>query len=231
MNQLRPMNKYSFTLIFLFIFSQTNLLLAQNSQVGINAGPQMCIAGGEWFGSDIDGDLFQPKVSFSVNTFYEKSINDIFSLRTGLSFDRRRVGAENIISSEEEVTTFDYVALPLEPRMYIGNDFQIIVGTGLNFAYLINRDDDSNIITNGVRGNPWLDLNEYSSFQDRFDLGIIAMWGLRAKINENLLFSTEIRGVYDINQTEIMPVNPIDEGMHNMSISTISFLLGLSYSL
>jgi hypothetical protein len=179
-------------------------------------------------------------ISPSVGVNFQWNAKRLFSLKTGISFDRKAYTTkvdQNVPQfgstyQRRDVTTFDYISIPLLGKFTFGKKVQFFMNAGVYFAYLV----DQNILTEGSSSVVWDGENYYNEFSsnnstiDRYkrrDFGLIGGFGFGVPIKKHWYISLEARevvGLLHLYNSTKYKTPPTKNATFNM-------LLGVSYKL
>lgn len=206
-----------------FSFGQQNKF-----DIGLDGSPSIIFLRG----NDIIKQYHQPTVGYSGGLFFQYNFPKTFSLRTGISFERK--GSEfnstitytdiigNIIGSEKIIARihFDYLTMPLLVRATVGKKIKYFFNAGLFFGYLVKQ-------TFVYKQSTYLPAHTTDNIDNdkRFDTGVTAGLGLSIPIRDKFLISCEIRnnlGLYNVSKVQV-----IDNG--TIKTNSTNLLIGFTY--
>jgi hypothetical protein len=218
-------------LIYLFLtFGLTASVLGQQSKfdIGLEGSPSLIFL----HGSGITKQYEQPALGFSGGLSFQYNLPKIFSIRTGIAFERK--GAEfnytipftdqygkpiDYIKNIEHLH-FDYLTAPFLLRASVGRKIKYFFNTGFFIGYLIKQ----TTITEATQYFP-SSTTDYTSYRKRFDLGVCAGLGLSIPIANQFSISFEIRDNLGLKNVGKPPV--ITE--KTIKTNSTNFLVGLAF--
>lgn len=199
----------------------------QNTKLihGIEAGPTIT----EYIGESSRRDReYNPQVMFSFGYSFSYQPNGLFSLKTGMFFERKGAQYEDGYTDSNGNPTgayhfyekLDYLIFPVAAKASLGKKRIRFTLTGGVFSGLL-------IQANKVRKEKTLAFGHYASEKDNiksyfkdFDFGISASVGLSYHISKHSIFSFEVK-----ENLGILTVTKYGD----VKTNSICFLMGMAY--
>jgi len=190
--------------------------------------------------SSVSSTRYSGNTGASVGMNFQWNAKKLFSLKTGISFDRKaftikRKKSDALTGSSSksrETNSYDYVTIPLTGKFTFGKKVQFFVNAGIYWAYLVHQNQSLDGNSSYIQGgNPY--YSEYTSNKNNIDaykhsdFGLIGGLGLGVPIKKHWYISLETReviGLVDIRKT----TSYTDRATRT---ATFNVLLGLSYRL
>jgi hypothetical protein len=162
-------------------------------------------------------DEIQSNNAYTIGAMFQYNINPRYSIRTNISFDKRRFYTgnyqytnEDIIVQLDNIQTYwnrTYVTLPILGRLTFGDKVKFFVNAGPHFGLMFeNEKQFDEIISGDSRPNPARNLDFSLNHQfKRFDMGISAGIGMSVDIGEKFVGSLEARdntGLFNISKLD-----------------------------
>jgi len=216
--------RYISSLVFISLLLSASLFAQQNKfDIGVEGGPGIS----KFYGSD--ASHLQPIVAGSAGVAFQYNFPKIFSIRTGLDYERKGWEATvtfidvygNPVATTLDNFHFDYLTIPVLARATFGKKVRFFVNAGPYFSVLLR--------TAGILGGstgiiPQEIVNATSTFKP-FDFGISAGAGIEIPIIERFGITVEARNNVGL-------INVADKPIYNngniKSYATV-FLVGFEY--
>jgi hypothetical protein len=162
-------------------------------------------------------DVIQSNNSYVAGLTYQYNFKNRFSLRTSISFEKRRFytgnyqySNEDMIIQVENVQTYwnrTYISMPLLGRVNFGKKAKFFINAGPHFGMMFENEKQLDEIILEGRGSDLPRNLEFSLDHQfkRFDVGISTGVGASVDIISRFVFSLEIRnntGFYNISKIE-----------------------------
>lgn len=216
--------KRSLTL-FIFFLSSLTYGQAGRSFIGIEAGPSLVSVRGNVIVENYD----KIAMSYAINISYQHNLNNIFSLHTGIGYERKGARFSYTVTdfagmpmgTSHGYSRWNYISVPVLLRATFGKKTNLFVNAGPYAAYLASQ-----IYGNKAGIQPAAHTNNISNDR-RFDFGASMGAGLFIPLKESIALSFEIRdnlGLYNVSKVKVINDGTIK---HN----TLNFLFGFSYAL
>jgi opacity protein-like surface antigen len=209
-------------LFFALAIIHTNFIFAQTKkfQIGLEGGPSL---------ASIDGkDRFKnnhnSKVGYAVGLSLQYDVSKIFSIRTGVGFERKgyKMSLYNPLINVDAGDLrfhFDYLTAPLLARITLGNKYKFFANAGPYFAYLLSVNDSRNF----TKHYP----ESWKQYYKRFDWGITGGIGGAVEVKDNLSLTLEVR--YNLGLNNYIKENP--SLPFKSYINSAGILAGVAYKL
>lgn len=210
-----------------FVFVLSTVVYAQTSRASfeVAGGPGFSFLRGGMIASSIpDGTGFQ------VGLFTDIRINQVFSVHTGLSFDRKGskypaewFGPTNL-EGEHFNLNYDYLSLPLVFRASFFKPVKLYINTGVFVARI------HSLLQIG-KGTFWGTVcYNYTSFVPEYEFGLVNGIGIKVPLHKQLELTAEIRnnrGLSDVNLKD----GYLFSSSPNVRTNLTTFLVGVSIRL
>jgi len=217
-----------FWFILFFVYGLSTIVYAQTSRASfeVAGGPGFSFLRGGGYASSIpDGAGFQ------VGLFTDIRINQVFSVHTGLSFDRKnskypaeRFTLNYAFEGEHFNLNYDYFSLPLVIRASFFKPLKLYINTGIFLARIHS-------LTLTPEGNFWDILSyNYTSFVPDYEFGLVNGIGIKVPLHKQLELTAEIRnnrGLSDVKLTK----EYLFGGAPNVRTNLTTMMVGISMRL
>ncbi len=168
--------------------------------LGIEGGPNLSTFKDQ---PGFDADL---KVFFSGGISFQYNTRKIFSLRTGLYYQKKGYQQEikdistsgKVYSSFLMSSEYHYLTLPLAARATFGKKVKVFLNAGPYISYLIDQKNTSKVVSMDVDAH---NNKSYNGVKD-WDLGAVTGIGIAVPV-KSWLISLEVRNYYGILNTRI----------------------------
>jgi hypothetical protein len=205
----------------------STMVYAQTSRASfeVAGGPGFSfLRGGMSVSSIHDGTGFQ------VGLFTDIRINQIFSVHTGLSFDRKNskypaewFGQSNFVGEHFNLN-YDYFSLPLVIRASFFKPVKFYINTGIFVARIHS-------MMQIAKGNFWGPIcYDYTSFVPDYEFGLVNGIGVKVPLHKQLELTAEIRnnrGLSDVKLTK----EYLFGGDPNVRTNLTTLMVGISMRL
>lgn len=208
-------------LINYFSFGQSNKI-----DIGFEGSPSISSIRG----NDLLKEYQKITIGFTSGLFFQLNINEPFSLRTNIAFEKKRI-LISVYATDEYGNTgnlrtygnFDYIIVPLLFKGTYGQKIKYFANVGPYIGVLLKQTMVTKLLTN--KNFEQDDTHTYKPY----DYGVTCGIGILYPLKKNLSISFELRenlGLYDI-------LKPSDLYIEKDEIKTnsINFLFGISYHL
>ncbi len=186
---MKTFNQYRYlTLTTFFVCVLGTMIYAQASRASFE------VAGGPGF-SFLPGSTSPPdKIGFQIGLFSSIRINNLFSIHTGISFDRKgskysSVRLHDFQNAENDLLdlNYDYFSIPLVLRITFHKPFKFYINSGLYGALL----HSSMLISNGLYEGYICHNN--TPFAPAFDYGLVNGLGVLIPLHKQVELTAELR--------------------------------------
>src|ERR1035438_7760574 len=181
---------YSLLFILISLLLSTLSSSGQTSkfQTGVEGGPTYCFIWENKF-PEPHGD---PILGGTLGVFFQYSLNNLFSVKTSLSYERKGYQYDNIAFPGSTIFSYyDYLVMPVLIKINCLKNGLLFMNTGAYFGYMIHHAEKYDHPT-----DLWDNWN-----YNKFDCGLSFGVGSTIHVTRVIGISLEIRnnfGLYDI---------------------------------
>ena len=222
------MNRTTIVLAGLLIgISQQSVSQSKTLRLTVEGGPSLVSLRGNAF---LD-DYYESRLSFSTGIGIEYGLNDILSIKAGLSYDSK--GSLTTIQITDQLgmplgdyqikNKHEYLCLPVLARFNKPiRKNRLFANAGPYLGYLLkqeyiyeNAPFEIAPVQNGTR------------YFKRFDTGVILGLGIARSVSDRLELSFETRS--NVGFTNTLDISPVNDNA--VRTAALNFLVGISYNL
>ena len=215
---------WSVLLAFLLCISSA-IIYAQTSRASFE------VAGGPGY-SFLPGSTSPPdKIGFQIGLFSNIRINHLFSIHTGISFDRKgskysSIRLHEFQNMENEMLdlNYDYFSIPLVLRLTFHKPFTFFINSGFYGARL-----HSNMLISNGKYEGYICYNN-TPFAPTFDYGLVNGLGVLIPIHRQVELTAELRNNRGLSDITGEPDYFLHEGK-SVRTNLTTFLIGVSIRL
>lgn len=225
---MKTFNQFRYlTLTTFFVCVLGTIVYAQKSRASfeVAGGPGYSfLRGGGTASSVPDGKGFQ------IGLFTDIRINQVFSVQTGLSFDRKGslypTEWYGFLYLEEEhlKLNYDYLSMPLVIRASFFKPVKLYLNTGIFLA----RIHSVMLIGEGTHGG--LGSFNFTSFVPDYEFGLVNGIGIKVPLHKQLELTAEIRNNRGLSSVKLKD-EYLFSGSPNVRTNLTTLMLGVSFRL
>jgi opacity protein-like surface antigen len=210
-----------FTILFLFLISSFNVFNQETKQlIGIEFSPTVRTLYGNVFGS-----IQKMSLGFSVGFNYQYMINSYFSIKSGITYDKKGTVAEiemrdidgNLIGTTDFKMNYNYLVIPVLASITDKKD-HFYISSGPYIGYLISL-----INKHGSVGDFPEDKSNNTEGAERIDFGWIFGIGYN--------FNVSGRVKIDLGMREDLGLVNLADGENKIKTNSLGFRVGLKYNI
>ena len=192
-------------------------------KLGFNLSPSIV----KLSGNDFINEYHSPTVGFSVGASVEVKLSNLFSLCSGLSYEKKGSVIKNIdlvFENNGELTkakkvaiNYNYTTLPILMRAHVGKKKKFFIDAGTYFGYLLSQ--KTKTVFSGSTN-----VSNDNDLYKKLDFGLAYGIGYAKTISRNKTLGIELRnnmGLMNVSKTDVV---------NNGKIKTNAFLLMMEYS-
>lgn len=215
---------WSVLLAFLLCISSA-IIYAQTSRASF----EVAVGPGYSF---LPGSTSPPdKIGFQIGLFSNIRINHLFSIHTGISFDRKgskysSIRLHEFQNMENEMLdlNYDYFSIPLVLRLTLHKPFTFYINSGFYGARL-----HSNMLISNGKYEGYICYNN-TPFAPTFDYGLVNGLGVLIPIHRQVELTAELRNNRGLSDITGEPDYFLHEGK-SVRTNLTTFLIGVSIRL
>ena len=165
----------------------------------------------------------KPLFTFAAGAFVQWNLDQQFSIRVPLLFERKGSRVENgaLLSGQEATIRYSYLTLPVLFRLNVGDKkLRYFLNAGPYLAYLLDLGMYS-------EGEPVSDNFTTTKSFKKFDAGISGGIGVSLPIKDHFTLSLEVRNNLGLMNISDLPVY----GDGSIKTNVTQLLLGVSYKM
>ncbi len=172
---------------------------------------------------------YDKKFGYSASFTFEYLLNNHFSAKAELGYERKSSGVEIILvdnymvyqTTIEAKINYDYLTFPVYGSYRTNGKVRLIIDLGTNMGYLVSLKTKSGN-SDGVE----IVSNNMAKGSNRFDFGLLGGAGAGFPVNDHLGINLGIRGTVGILNLIKHPENKT-----RIKINTVGLYIGMTYKI